>query len=122
MLMGSEAFDSRALFLGNVADIERIDVLVAVLDGADADSGTCWECGYAHKAGRPVIGLRTDLRGGGDDPKAATNLMLSESCSQFITIPPEKRDDISWVSKQIVEAVRIARGAIGESRPGSPLL
>jgi len=108
MLRGDKTFDSRVLFLGNLADIERVDVLVAVLDGADADSGTCWESGYAHKAGRPIIGLRTDLRGGGDDPNTAVNLMLSQSCSQFVTIPLAKRDDISWVSERIAEAIRAA--------------
>jgi nucleoside 2-deoxyribosyltransferase len=106
MLKGDEAFDSRGLFSANVADIERADVVVAVLDGADADSGTCWESGYAYKAGRPVIGLRTDLRGGGDDPKAAANLMLSQSCSEFVTVPPAKRDDTSWVSERIAKAIR----------------
>jgi nucleoside 2-deoxyribosyltransferase len=106
MLRGDEAFDGRVLFSGNLADIERVDVVVAVLDGADADSGTCWESGYAYKAGRPVIGLRTDLRAGGDDPKTAVNLMLSQSCSAFVTVPPGKRDDSSWVSERIIEAIR----------------
>src|SRR4051812_46174841 len=64
MQRGGAKVDAATLFAGNVADIERADVLVAVLDGADPDSGTCWEAGYAYKAGRIVIGLRTDLRAG----------------------------------------------------------
>jgi nucleoside 2-deoxyribosyltransferase len=38
------------------------DIVVAVLDGVDVDSGTAWEIGYAYAKGKPVIGLRTDFR------------------------------------------------------------
>src|SRR5229473_658559 len=54
MLSGIEPFDPRLLFRENLASIERSGVVVAIFDGADADSGTSWECGYAFKLGRPV--------------------------------------------------------------------
>src|SRR5579864_2546635 len=65
MLTGRKPFDAASLFQTNVENIETADALVAVFDGADADSGTAWECGYAFKAGIPVIGVRTDIRAGG---------------------------------------------------------
>ncbi|MBA4372281.1 MAG: hypothetical protein C0402_05415 [Thermodesulfovibrio sp.] len=37
-------------------------IVVAVLDGPDADSGTCFEAGYAHGQNKPVLGVRTDFR------------------------------------------------------------
>jgi nucleoside 2-deoxyribosyltransferase len=54
-----------------VADIERSDVVLAVFDGPDVDSGTAFEVGYARARNKPVIGLRTDIRGcQGDGPNA----------------------------------------------------
>jgi nucleoside 2-deoxyribosyltransferase len=119
MLQGRTNFDPVALFKGNFAAIDRARVLVAVLDGADPDSGTCWECGYAFKLGRPVIGVRTDLRSGGDDPAASINLMLSQSCAGLITVPFEKRQDIDWIAERIVGALRgLNVRAAGHPGPG----
>ena len=61
--------------------IDRADAVIAVLDGADADSGTAWECGYAYARGKPVIALQTDFRGGEDD---SLNLMLRRSSTRVI--------------------------------------
>jgi nucleoside 2-deoxyribosyltransferase len=102
MLAGAEAFNPTGLFQANINGIDHCDVVVAVLDGADADSGTAWECGYAYKIGRPVIGIRTDLRLGGDDPKAPVNLMLSHACKQFVILPLAKRDDESWLVENLI--------------------
>ncbi|HQJ88815.1 MAG TPA: nucleoside 2-deoxyribosyltransferase, partial [Methanoregulaceae archaeon] len=55
-------------------EIESADVLVAVIDGADADSGTAWEMGYAAGRGIPVVALRTDFRRVGAHERV--NLML----------------------------------------------
>ncbi len=68
----------RETFSRNVEQLSDSNIVVAVLDGADADSGTCWEVGYAYAKGIPVVGLRTDLRNSGDD--GGYNLMLSKSC------------------------------------------
>ncbi len=42
--------------------VDGADTIVAILDGADADSGTCWEVGYAYAKDKTVIGVRTDFR------------------------------------------------------------
>jgi nucleoside 2-deoxyribosyltransferase len=52
------------------------DIVVAVLDGVDVDSGTAWEIGYAHAREKPVIGLRTDFRTLSD---GVVNLMVEMS-------------------------------------------
>jgi len=46
--------------------IDTCSLVLAIVDGADADSGTCWECGYATAKGIPVIAIRTDFRLSGD--------------------------------------------------------
>jgi nucleoside 2-deoxyribosyltransferase len=69
--------------------VRRVDVVVAVLDGADVDSGTAWEVGYACALGKPVIGLRTDIRSEGSEP---VNLMLTQSVAQMVTVADDLRD------------------------------
>lgn len=61
--------------------IDGADAVVAVLDGADADSGTAWECGYAFARGKPIVALRTDFRGGEDQ---GLNLMLRRSAARVV--------------------------------------
>jgi len=53
------------------------DIIVAVIDGADADSGTSWEMGYATALEKRVIALRTDFRMVGKQERV--NLMLEQS-------------------------------------------
>jgi nucleoside 2-deoxyribosyltransferase/predicted secreted protein len=76
----SAARDSREqerLFLSNKTALEESDLIVAIIDGADADSGTAWEIGYAFAQGKPVIALRTDFRRIGHHEHV--NLMLEQS-------------------------------------------
>jgi len=108
MLKGQKPFDPQFLFQNNLDSIERATVLVAILDGPDADSGTCWECGYAFRMGRPIVGLRTDIRSGGDDPKAPLNLMLSMCCSSIVIVPADARRDVGLVAERVLAAVRNA--------------
>jgi nucleoside 2-deoxyribosyltransferase len=78
--------DARQIFLKDVEGIDWSDVVVANMDGADPDSGTCWECGYAYGK-KPVIVFRTDFRAAGDTASATYNLMLSESATARIDLP-----------------------------------
>lgn len=105
MLTGDERFNAQTLFHANVSEIERCDVVLAVFDHADPDSGTSWECGYAYKASRPVIGLRTDLRAGGDDSDRPVNLMLSIGCREFLVVPPNKRNDVGFIARELRDLI-----------------
>src|SRR5579884_3294495 len=61
---------------GNEAAIRRSDLVVAVLDGVDVDSGTASEMGFAYGLGKPVWGLRTDFRATGENAGAIVNLQV----------------------------------------------
>ncbi|HVO81247.1 MAG TPA: nucleoside 2-deoxyribosyltransferase [Terriglobales bacterium] len=74
------------VFRKDVEGVDWADVVVANMDGADPDSGTCWECGYAYKK-KPVIVFRTDFRAGDQPGKAPYNLMLTESATVHIEAP-----------------------------------
>lgn len=66
-----------AIFRENHAALDASDLVVAVIDGADADSGTAWEMGYAYARGIPVYAIRTDFRMVG--ASELVNLMLEQS-------------------------------------------
>ncbi|MDR0981273.1 MAG: nucleoside 2-deoxyribosyltransferase [Methanocalculaceae archaeon] len=50
------------IYRWNLAALKNSDIVVAVIDGSDADSGTAWEMGYATALGKRVIAIRTDFR------------------------------------------------------------
>ena len=60
----------------NAELIRRAAGVLAILDGEDVDSGTAAEIGYAAALGRPIVGLRTDLRPSGDNEATLVNLQV----------------------------------------------
>ena len=66
----------KAIFVKDLEGLDGADGVVAIMDGADPDSGTCWECGYAYAKGKPVVLYRSDLRGAGDARDIPYNAML----------------------------------------------
>lgn len=68
-----EKQNQECIFKKCVESIDSSDIVVAVLDGVDVDSGTAWEIGYAYAKEKPVIGLRTDFRSLSD---GIVNLMV----------------------------------------------
>ncbi len=52
----------------NAESIRSANGVVGILDGADVDSGTASEIGYAYALGKRCYGLRTDFRLAGDNP------------------------------------------------------
>lgn len=74
----SEAIGEAARYAGQVnADaIRESDLVLAVLDGTEPDSGTVAEVGFGAGIGKRCYGLRTDFRDCGDLPGLALNLQL----------------------------------------------
>ena len=68
-----------AIFAQNLLALRDADVVVAVIDGADADSGTSWEMGYAYALKKKIVALRTDFRVVGHHERV--NLMLEGSAA-----------------------------------------
>lgn len=64
------------LAAANEAMLRRCDAVLAVLDGVDVDSGTAAEIGFAAALGKPVVGLRLDLRQTGDNDGSTVNLQV----------------------------------------------
>jgi nucleoside 2-deoxyribosyltransferase len=77
---------TRRLYAACLRGLRSADLVVAVCDGAIADDGTAWECGYAVASGTAVYALRTDSRRVAADEQV--NLMIQESATaMFRSVP-----------------------------------
>jgi nucleoside 2-deoxyribosyltransferase len=68
------------IFQDCIDSIDRADIMVALLEGADADSGTSVELGYAYSKGKAILGIRTDFR---ISEERGLNLMLPFACMEL---------------------------------------
>ncbi len=79
------------VFKGDLHGLLDCNAVMAIMDGADQDSGTAWECGFAHALHKPVVLVRTDFRGSGDDSDLGWgNIMLTQSATVIIRHDPTK--------------------------------
>jgi len=60
----------------NEEAIRECDLVVAVLDGVDVDSGTASEIGFAYALGKRIYGYRGDFRMAGDNEGSLVNLQV----------------------------------------------
>lgn len=60
----------------NIEAVEACDMILAVLDGPDVDSGTASEIGYGFALGKIISGYRGDVRPGGGNEGCVVNLMI----------------------------------------------
>ena len=56
--------------------LDHCDVVLAVLDGSDVDSGTASEIGYVASRNIPIYGYRNDFRKAGDNEYLLVNLQI----------------------------------------------
>jgi nucleoside 2-deoxyribosyltransferase len=92
------------IFRDCIEAIDQADVMLAWLDGSDADSGTSFEVGYAYKNGLPVVGVRTDFR---HNQERGLNIMLSRACAAFV-YRPSFDEDVEGLAANIAQALRKA--------------
>jgi nucleoside 2-deoxyribosyltransferase len=60
----------------NRVAIDMSNIVFAILDGVDVDSGTASEVGYAFAKGKPILGYRGDLRLSADNEGSIVNLQV----------------------------------------------
>jgi nucleoside 2-deoxyribosyltransferase len=95
---------SRQIFEKDVRGIDWANVVVTNMDGADPDSGTSWECGYAYR-NKPIVIFRTDFRVGHENrndthsakgrSQAPYNLMLTESADMRLDLTFRSLEDVA---------------------------
>ena len=107
--VGDDAYAS--LYQQCVDGVREADLIVAVLDGPDADCGVAWEMGFASALDKPVIGVRTDIR---ESQEMGVNLMLSRACTALVR-GAEFEDNIEAIAGFVAE--RIKEAARADSKP-----
>ena len=100
--------DAAGIFATDVGGIDAADGLVAIMDGADPDSGTCWEVGYAYGNSKPIVLVRTDFR---DLAGTACtyNPLMAESATIRVDLPAAS-------TSEVVTAILEALATIGRTR------
>jgi nucleoside 2-deoxyribosyltransferase len=95
--------------------VDGCELVLACLDGPDADSGTCAEIGYARGLGKPVVGYRTDFRGSEVD---GVNAMLRHMTDAHVLVPSHSIGLAGLAAElaQAVAAVLVERGVIPTTR------
>jgi nucleoside 2-deoxyribosyltransferase len=54
--------EKRAIFSEDLDALRKSDLILAVLDGVDVDTGVAFEMGFGYANGKPIVGLKTDHR------------------------------------------------------------
>jgi len=99
-----KGFSRKDIFELNLQHLTSSTIVVGLLDGQDADSGTCSELGYAYARGKKIFGLLTDFRAhhSADIEPHRPNLMVWGVCEEGGTL----FDDLDSLSEAFVEYVR----------------
>ena len=79
------------------SNLDRADLLVALLDGSQVDDGTAWEIGYffSVRDQSRIIGIRTDFRNAGETQTSVVNAMIETSCGRIIKSVEELLEALS---------------------------
>jgi nucleoside 2-deoxyribosyltransferase len=85
--------DGPGIFAADIAGINWAEALVAVMDGPDPDSGTCWEVGYAFGTGKPIVLVRTDIRSLAGSA-GEYNAMLVQSATVRVDLPAAETEQV----------------------------
>ena len=83
--------DVEEIFKKDFSGLDKCDILVAVLNGSDLDSGTAWEIGYAYSRKIKIIGIIDDIR----ISKDRLNVMIANSV--------EIVDSMDKLKKRLIE-------------------
>ena len=85
--------------------IDESDLMFAILDGADVDSGTAAEIGYAFAHGKPVLGYRGDFRLSADNEGSTVNLQVEyfirESGGEIIARLDEAKAALARIERRL---------------------
>ncbi len=93
--------DAPGIFATDVGGIDWAECLVAIMDGADPDSGTCWEVGYAYRK-KPIVLVRTDMRRNSESGGSGYNPMLTESATIRVDVVAAP---IDRVAREVLDAL-----------------
>lgn len=85
--------DASGIFATDVGGIDRADGVLAIVDGPDPDSGTCWEVGYAYGRQKPIVLVRTDFRDLAGEA-GTYNPLVAESATIRLDLPAASTTEV----------------------------
>ena len=77
------------IFRQCIAGVERADLMLSIVDGAEVDAGVGFEMGYAYAKDIPIIALRTDFRKRAETIDGGLNIMLHYGSREVISQPQD---------------------------------
>ena len=83
----------KLVFDADIASMKEVDLLLALLDGANVDEGVAFEIGFVYSLGKPCIGLQTDIR---RQLPTGNNPMIGRSMSHIFLNVDELLDWGNW--------------------------
>jgi nucleoside 2-deoxyribosyltransferase len=98
-------WDLRVVFEECRRELTRCDLVAALLDGAELDSGVAWELGYAAANGTPSIGFRTDFR---KHESHGVNIMI-EFSTRVVYLTGYRTDEATAVRSIVTTIVESAQ-------------
>lgn len=66
-------------FAEDLSMLMHASCVIAVLNGADIDSGTAWEIGFSYASKKHIIAIREDIRDNEINPMLAGTIVLTRS-------------------------------------------
>jgi nucleoside 2-deoxyribosyltransferase len=96
--------DAAGIFAADVGGIDRADGLVAIMDGPEPDSGTCWEVGYVYGLKKPIILVRTDVRSMAGNA-GEYNPMLTQAATIRLDLPAASTTEVVRAVLDAIERV-----------------
>ena len=114
----SAARTAEAIFRSDLGGLDWAEGVVAIMDGPDPDSGTSWECGYAHARGKSVVLFRSDIRGSGDAHDIPYTAMLVGAADAHVELGLATVDQAAAAIVQALAALE-RRPQTGRSLPSA---
>jgi nucleoside 2-deoxyribosyltransferase len=96
------------IFFTDIHFLDEADVVIALLDGPDVDSGTAVELGYAYAKRKKILGILTDRRAYSFDGKTISKLnnMIWGVCEEGKTVF-QNVDDLAKALKTYLESGKL---------------
>ena len=100
------------LFGRTIEDLGSTDLLVAVVDGPDCDSGVAFEVGFAYARGIPVVAVRTDFR---QSQEKGVNVLLSRAAEEYLNFMSFEEDTAELARAVAKKVKKVAAGLTGRT-------
>ena len=97
--------DAAGIFAADKAGIDWADGLVAIMDGPDPDSGTCWEVGYAYGVKKHIVLVRTDSRSMAGNA-GEYNPMLTQAATIRLDLPAATTTEVVGAVLDALERIK----------------